>query len=154
LLAMITLAIRHRPSAIKTPADLRNQQAFWLGAGIYIGTFLLGNNWDYRLMFLLFTLPQLAGWARGKNGFFTAITRITLGALIVSSWYLFLDKWFSFFKHGHQLAYLLDESANWILFAGLIYLFIYSLPDWLFTDLSQLGKKLVPQKFSPESIKK
>jgi hypothetical protein len=81
-----------------------------LGAGIYAGTFLLGNNWDYRLIFLLFTVPQLAEWTRQKNGFFTTLARITLGALIVSCWYLVLVKWFSIFKYGHPLAYLLDES--------------------------------------------
>jgi hypothetical protein len=24
-----------------------------MGASIYVGTFLLGNNWDYRLAFLM-----------------------------------------------------------------------------------------------------
>lgn len=142
LLAMTALAIHHRPGTLKAPADLRNQQAFWLGAGIYAGTFLLGNNWDYRLIFLLFTIPQLGEWTQQKNGFFATLARITLGALIVSCWYLILVKWLSFFKYGHPLAYLLDESANWILFAGLAYLFVNSLPDWLFADIAQFGKKL------------
>ena len=142
LLAMAALAFHHRPGTIKAPSNLRNQQAFWLGAGIYAGTFLLGNNWDYRLIFLLFTIPQLAEWAQQKIGFFTSLVRITLGALVLSCWYLIFIKWFSFFKYGHQLAYLIDESANWILFAGLVYLFVYSLPDWVFVDISRFGKKL------------
>jgi hypothetical protein len=42
--------------------------AFGAGVAMYIGTFLLGNNWDYRLAFLLLTLPQLILWAREPSG--------------------------------------------------------------------------------------
>jgi hypothetical protein len=36
--------------------------AFLFGAGIYCGTFLLGTNFIYRLMFLLLCVPQLQDW--------------------------------------------------------------------------------------------
>jgi hypothetical protein len=32
---------------------------FLAGALIYAGTFFIGNNWDYRLVFLLFTIPYI-----------------------------------------------------------------------------------------------
>ena len=38
----------------------RNLAAFRMGASIYVGTFLLGNNWDYRLAFLV--LVSLNWW--------------------------------------------------------------------------------------------
>jgi len=41
-----------------TPAG----NAFLFGAGIYVGTFMLGSNFMYRLAFLLLCLPQLQDW--------------------------------------------------------------------------------------------
>lgn len=44
------------------------QWLFCMGAGIYCGVFIfLGNSYDYRLIFLLFTMPQLFIWAKTKN---------------------------------------------------------------------------------------
>lgn len=100
--------------------------AFRLGAGIYVGTFLLGNNWDYRLIFLLFALPQLADWMA-----YRMTARYTLVAVVVSLSYLWLARFLPF-------AYFLDEIANWVIFAGLIHLLILSFPDWLHQDLQKL----------------
>lgn len=36
--------------------------AFFVGSLLFLGSFALGNNWDYRLVFLLLTLPQLFEW--------------------------------------------------------------------------------------------
>ena len=37
-----------------------NEEIFFLtGSGIYIGTFLLSSNWDYRLIFLIFCIPYI-----------------------------------------------------------------------------------------------
>ena len=36
--------------------------AFLFGAGIYCGTYVLGTNFIYRLMFLLLCIPQLQDW--------------------------------------------------------------------------------------------
>jgi hypothetical protein len=30
-----------------------------VGAAIYVGTFMLSANWDYRLIFLIFCIPFL-----------------------------------------------------------------------------------------------
>ena len=32
------------------------------GASIYIGCFILGNNFDYRFTFLILTIPQMVSW--------------------------------------------------------------------------------------------
>jgi hypothetical protein len=143
LILVAVLAIRQRPAYTPTTKDPRNLRAFWIGAGIYIGTFLLGNIWDYRLMFLLFTVPQLAEWAQQKNGAFSNAARLTAVALIVSCWYLVIWEILAMLtRYGHKLAYAVDESVNWILFAGLAYLFIRTLPGWIFDDFSDLIKKL------------
>ena len=33
--------------------------SYLIGGGIFVGTFMLGNNFNYRLIFLLFTFPFL-----------------------------------------------------------------------------------------------
>ena len=40
---------------------LSNEECDWLiiGAGIYIGKILFFSNWDYGLIFLIFTLPYI-----------------------------------------------------------------------------------------------
>jgi len=104
-------------------SDIRYLPAFRLGAGIYIGTFLLGNNWDYRLIFLLFTLPQLVAWSRQNIG-----ARYTLIAAMISFFYLWLVMFL-------PVAYFIDEFANWIVFGGLFFLMIASFPDWIKHEL-------------------
>lgn len=103
--------------------------AFRLGAGIYLGTFLLGNNWDYRLIFLLFTLPQLVEWARHSR-----MAGYTLSAVLLSFAYF----WF----RNISPAYFLDELANWFVFTGLIYLFLSSAPDWIKTEIHAFFHKM------------
>ena len=41
--------------------------AFVAGAGIFCGTFAAAENWDYRLAFLLLTLPQLLSWVAHRD---------------------------------------------------------------------------------------
>jgi hypothetical protein len=43
-------------------ADTPTRLAFYAGSMIFLGTFAIGNNFDYRLVFLLLTLPQLFDW--------------------------------------------------------------------------------------------
>jgi hypothetical protein len=49
-------------------ADTATRLAFFLGALIFLGTFAVGNNFDYRLVFTLLTLPQLFEWATSEGG--------------------------------------------------------------------------------------
>ena len=118
--------------------DLRHLRAFWAGAGIYIGTFLLGNSWDYRFMFTLLTVPALAEWARQKGGGSVIIARITVIALLISCWYLVLQKWFGTTNSAYNVVYAIDEIANWTLYFGMTFLFVASLPQWLMDELRML----------------
>lgn len=53
--------------------------AFHIGALVYLGTFLIGNNFDYRLVFVLLTLPQLFAWTSSDDA------RNRLGAVALVS---------------------------------------------------------------------
>lgn len=121
-------------------SDIRNERGFWVGAGVYIGTFLLGNSYDYRLMFLLFAVPQLTEWAfRPQCG--SWIARIALLALVFSCWYGVISKIYSFLPaNSLDIVYYLNQFMNWALFVLLTYFFISSLPDWIGDDL----KKMLP----------
>jgi len=113
----------------------RNLAAFRMGASIYVGTFLLGNNWNYRLAFLIFAVPQLAQW------FFTVPSKnrwLFLGiliALFVSCWEsMIIQFWLGLFDGEFMLQLsIFDEIMNWLLFAGLAYLLIASAPAWFRT---------------------
>jgi hypothetical protein len=99
-----------------------------LGAALYVGTFLLGNNWDYRLVFTLFTLPQLVAWSRRREGQIAITARIALASALYSLW----SAHFSVLAEASSItgfvAFLLDEVANWLLFVALAALLFASLP--------------------------
>src|SRR5262249_28027873 len=40
---------------------------FLMGSAIYVGTFAIGANFNYKLVFLLFCIPQLMVWARNPG---------------------------------------------------------------------------------------
>jgi hypothetical protein len=92
--------------------------AFHVGALIYLGTFAAANNFDYRLVFLLLTLPQLAEWARTPAHRLSSLAVVTLAAVVVLLWVgclsYRLDLW--------------DELASWAVAALLVALVIASGP--------------------------
>jgi hypothetical protein len=113
----------------------RHLSAFRLGAMIYVGTFLIGNNWDYRLIFLLFVVPQLVEWAIDSPS--RKHARWTIVSLVIACWYLIGLSIFSLVSNGGSIAYLLDQLAKWGLFAGLCYFFFASAPDWLKEEIQK-----------------
>ena len=63
ILLCVLLAARSRELQ-DFAADELHIDAFRIGASIYVGTYLLGSSFGYRLMFLLFTIPQLTPMAK------------------------------------------------------------------------------------------
>lgn len=59
--------------------------AFVAGAGIYVGSFVTFHSYDYRLIFLLLTLPQLLDWCRADRSL-VPLPRLTVAALIAAMW--------------------------------------------------------------------
>jgi hypothetical protein len=85
--------------------------AFLFGAGIYCGTYLLGTNFIYRLMFLLLCVPQLQDWQIrrreiDKPGGIAepGLFGLVLGVL-----------WLNGNANGHSTFLLLPQLLNWFL---------------------------------------
>jgi hypothetical protein len=77
---------------------------FYAGAFVFLGTFVLGSNWDYRLTFLLFCVPLLATL---KSAVFR---RTLLIVLLVSLNHSALGTWFGL------AGYAVNELAKGMLF--------------------------------------
>ncbi|NWG35783.1 MAG: DUF2029 domain-containing protein [Chloroflexi bacterium] len=133
-----------RDPNVLTALHERNLAAFRMGASIYAGTFLLGNNWDYRLAFLVFTIPQLAEWLCLKNRKQQAIVMVVIVASLLSSWHFMLkfDLPFIPLKNPVNRNFVIDESINWLLLPGFVYLLSASFPAWLRQDLQKLFGKV------------
>lgn len=67
-----------------TDSEERDLDLFWAGASIYVLTFALFQSFDYRLIFLLPTLPQLLRWS-------IAGSRLAVTAIVL----LFMTLWFA-----------------------------------------------------------
>lgn len=102
--------------------------AFRVGAACYVGTFLLGNNFNYRLMFLLFTLPQLLAWA--ANGEARCVARVALAGIYFSLWSMVVDRWLQGLPGGVWCGLAVSEAAHWAAFGALLHLLCRTLPGW------------------------
>jgi len=112
--------------------------SFRVGSSIYIGTFLLGNNWDYRLAFLILVIPQLSLWMLSPSRQLRCYSIAATFTLLASMWYLVISKIWSILAAGlisllpvaKMIPWLFDELSNWSLFFLLTYLFFLVLPEW------------------------
>jgi hypothetical protein len=93
--------------------------ALHVGALIYIGTFATANNFDYRLVFLLLTLPQLVEWAAMPRHRLSSLSATTLLSILVMLWVGSLSDWL----------HLWDELASWIVAGELTALIAVTVPD-------------------------
>ena len=84
--------------------------AFLFGAGIYCGTFLLGTNFIYRLMFLLLCVPQLLDWQIRRRQSGRGIAELVLLVTI------FGVLWVNGNANGHSIFLLLPQLLDWFLF--------------------------------------
>jgi hypothetical protein len=103
--------------------------AFLFGAGIYCGTYLLGTNFVYRLMFLLLCIPQLLDWQMRWRKGDKAIGICELGLFIPVMGVL----WLNGNAEGHSMFLLLPQLLDWFLFyclaAALMFNFLRSSAD-------------------------
>ena len=82
LAIVVAIAVRRTLRSQLTPGPSRELDLFWAGAGIYVATFVLGRTSDYRLVFLLLTIPQLTGWASARQ----ALPIATLSGVFLALW--------------------------------------------------------------------
>ena len=95
-----------------------NYSFFILGASIFCGTFVLGANFDYRLIFLLFTFPYLIDLQEDNRNFLFLKNSSFIYLIII---YLWLTP-FTIFTSG------LDEIITWFIFMFYLeFLIIYYL---------------------------
>jgi len=112
--------------------------SFRVGSSVYLGTFILGNNWDYRLSFLILVIPQLSLWMASSNKQLRLCSKGATCALFASMWYLAISELWARFASNlihvlpktKSLPWLFDELVNWLLFFLLTYLFFLTLPEW------------------------
>lgn len=124
-----TYALFDKDESLEKQSEGMSLDAFRAGTGIYLGTFVIGNNWDYRLIFLIFTLPQLVIWSRRKD-FFASFSCLMIAAILMSFWHMIIVKLFRPVSDGYRIAFTLDELANWFVFSGSAYLVCHSAPAW------------------------
>jgi hypothetical protein len=134
LLGVAILAFVNR-EPFETSSE-RNFAAFRMGASIYVGTFLLGNNFDYRLAFLIFMMPQLVAWMGSTSRNYRVMAWISTVLVLLSSWHMWiiqipLESIMGSVEDSQKFWIIVDEAFNWMLFANLAYLLIASTPDWL-----------------------
>lgn len=107
LTAAIVGCIAKRP-----PFSLRGGTMAAIGAGMYVGTFVALNNFHYRMIFLLFLLPQLLDWVAEHNSSrwlgIACIVTIGSAMLLASS--------------NHPAFLIVKDVLNWLVF--IICLFI------------------------------
>ncbi len=144
LLAVVIRALRNTEQLeVSTP---RNLAAFRMGASIYAGTFLLGNNWDYRLAFLVFVMPQLVEWMRCADKTYHKVVRVSILLVLLSCWHFLLSAislvtLFNSVEDSMKFWFILDEVFNWALFASLSYLLVVFAPEWFKNQLGSLLPK-------------
>ncbi|HWE82225.1 MAG TPA: glycosyltransferase 87 family protein [Gaiellaceae bacterium] len=75
-----------RPALPADPDATRDLDLFWAGACVYVGSYAIFRSNDYRLIFLLLTVPQLVRWASDRH----LLAFVSLPAMIVVLW---LNEW-------------------------------------------------------------
>ncbi len=103
-----------------SPAPTAELLGFYLGTLIYVGTFAVFKNYDYRLVYLLLTLPQLMQWVRqGRpDDPRRSLAGLGLAAVVLGLWIGTLS----------QQLNLLDELVSWAVAGLLIALSAVSVP--------------------------
>jgi hypothetical protein len=101
----------HMDSLVKAMAtDRAATSAILSGFGCFLMAYLIGTNWDYRLIFLIPPVAGLARLALSKNP-------VAIGSLVV----LVVQMWLSYPAPG-PVEYLSD--ALWLVLAPLLALFV------------------------------
>jgi hypothetical protein len=117
--------------------DDSHLDGFLVGAAIYTGTFLIGSNYNYRLVFVTLTIPCLLHAVRNRE-------RIASWALAAIIAMLFLAR---FQGQADPIWFVAAQLLEW----GLFGLFLGTLWTWL--DLRSLLDRSEPVRFVPGRAK-
>jgi hypothetical protein len=116
---------------VSAPLINKNNEgnSYLIGAGIFIVTCLIGYNWEYRLIFLIFTIPQLLIWLRRYK--FFALILLFLSIFIV--WQSFINRVINIY---------IVQFFVLFLFLSHLYIIIIFLKDF-YTRFIELSKKKI-----------
>jgi len=112
-LGALLLSRRVRAPALSTA----QAGALRVGAAVYLGTFLLGSNFDYRLLFLVFVAPALGVWASGEFRAARCLARATLVVAALCVWRPLWARALEIALGGDVAARVLDELLCWTCWA-------------------------------------
>ena len=120
LVLWLVLRRRHSERPSRPPLDETAELlAFRMGALVYLGTFVAGNSFDYRLVCLLLVLPGLLRWPRRDAAAGTStLPPVTLGVVLLMLWIGALS----------EPLMLWDELVSWALAGLLAALLVRSVP--------------------------
>lgn len=114
LLAALGLLAAVVSRRVRPPAVSAGQEAaLRVGAAVYLGTFLLGSNFDYRLLFLVFVSPALGVWASSAARAARWLARATLASAGLCVWRPLWARALELAPHGELAARALDELVGW-----------------------------------------
>jgi hypothetical protein len=91
--------------------------AFRMGAVIFVGVFATAVSFDYRLVFLLLTVPQILDWMPGRD-LWGAISTVAIVLLVLALWLI----------HGPWTRFGLDQLVYWTLFVYFVTALLVTLP--------------------------
>jgi len=102
-----------------TPAfSSQTVDSMLIGMSIYTGIFaLIGSNYNYKLSFLIFAVPQMLQWIRRQNGYRT-FAGVFLATMTLAFWMSPQEVYWGF---------LLKEVMNWCLFGMSIVVMLHFL---------------------------
>jgi len=109
------------PFRLPEPATA-SARLFLVGAGCFIVSNLIGFNWEYRLVFLLFTLPELCAYRTNHTMFFL----LTCSSIVVLLYQTMikhaLDVAWQWFPYKANHFYVIADLVNILLFFLLTFL--------------------------------
>jgi hypothetical protein len=125
VVAAAVVLLRRRLRTHLPGADGRDLDLFWAGACVYVGCYALFRSFDYRLVFVLMTVPQLLRWAGERRWLAVATLAGLFGALWLDAAWSgvpvlggVLDGWEHATRTG-AAALPLAAVSQLVLFAGL-----------------------------------
>jgi hypothetical protein len=127
----VSLLVLGRRLGLPPAEDSRELDLLWAGAGVYVGTFALAHNYNYRLAFLLLTMPQLLRWSHQERPA-APFPALALTAVLASLWLgaslaqlpLGLGDWWE----DVSASFPYDELVNTLLAAYLAGVLVLTLP--------------------------
>ncbi|MBL9076046.1 MAG: DUF2029 domain-containing protein [Planctomycetes bacterium] len=124
--AALAFAARRRAALAAEPGPALD--AFRIGAGVFVGTFCLGSNFDYRLLALLLTAPQVATWCSTARGWQRAAAALLAAGLLALFWSMTWRRALAAVLGSETPGLIADELVTWSVLLLLLGALVTSLP--------------------------